>query len=258
MWHSLFAYIHYLSVSKSKFGIHSPFVYDFVTKALESPLPLEHSLKLKDFRNDLLRDSTVIEVLDFGVGSKVFNSNQRKISDIAKYAGISKTKAKLLQKIVYYFKPTSILELGTSLGISSAAMCIAAPSAKIISVEACPQTAAKAALNIQKHQLENITIEIDEFSNILPKIFQNNTFDLIFFDGNHKKEATINYFEASLKSTHNDTLLIFDDIHWSIGMEKAWKYIKAHPKITLSIDLFHLGLVFFRKEQVKQDFVIRF
>ena len=104
MWHSLFAYIHFLSVSKSKFGIHSPFVYDFVTKALESPLPLEHSLKLKDFRNDLLRDSTVIEVLDFGVGSKVFNSNKRRMSDIAKYAGISKTKAKLLQKIVNFFK----------------------------------------------------------------------------------------------------------------------------------------------------------
>lgn len=257
MWHSIFAYIKYLFLSKSKYSIHSPFVYDFVTKGLEPSIPVEYSQKLNAFRNDLLDDITIIEVSDFGAGSKVFNSNQRKISDIAKYAGISKTKAKLLQKIINYFKPPIILELGTSVGISSAAMSIVASFAKIISIEGCPQTASKAKEYFQKHQLKNIALKIGEFSNLLPELCKKNTFDLVYFDGNHQKKATLDYFNITLQSIHNDSLFIFDDIHWSTEMEEAWGSIKENPKVTLSIDLFHIGIIFFRKEQVKQDFIIR-
>ncbi len=258
MWHLIFAYIKYLFLSKSKYSIHSPFVYDFVTKGLESSIPFEYSQKLNTFRKGLLDNEEIIEVSDFGAGSKVFNSNQRKVSDIAKYAGISKTKAKLLQKIISYYKPNKILELGTSLGIATAAMSIIAPHSKITSIEGCPITATKAKLYLNKHQLKNISIEVGEFSSILPNIYQDNSFDLIYFDGNHQKNATINYFENCLQSTHNDTLLIFDDIHWSSDMEKAWSTIKKHPKVTLTIDLFHIGLVFFRKEQTKQNFVLKY
>ncbi len=257
MWHSIFAYIKYLFLSKSKYSIHSPFVYDFVTKGLEPSISVEYSQKLNAFRNDLLDDNTVIEVSDFGAGSKVFKSNQRKICKIAKYASISKNKANLLQKIICYFKPIQILELGTSLGIGSAAMRIVAPHAKISSIEGCPQTASKAKEYFQKHQVKNISILTGKFSSLLPKLCQKNTFDLIYFDGNHQKKATLEYFNTALQSIHNDSLFIFDDIHWSTGMEEAWNSIKKHSKVTLSIDLFHIGIVFFRKEQVKQDFVIR-
>ncbi len=82
--------------------------------------------------------------------------------------------------------------------------------------------------------------------------------DLVFFDANHRYEPTLRYFETCLPKTHNDSLFVFDDIHWSAEMERAWAEIKAHPAVTVTIDLFWVGLVFFRREQPKQDFVLRF
>lgn len=257
MWHSFLAYSKHLVKSKSKYDIHSPFVYDFLTKAIENPLPKEYTKKLTSYRDSLLKDNNLIYVTDFGAGSRVFISNHRKISAVAKYAGISNSKAKLLQKILIYFQPKSILELGTSVGIGTACMRIALPNSNIISLEGCPNTAAIATNYFEKFQLKNIQLKIGEFSKLLPNIYKNQSFDLIYFDGNHQKEATISYFKDCLKSVHNDTILIFDDIHWSKEMEEAWNYIKKHQKVRVSIDLFHIGLVFFRKEQVKQDFILR-
>lgn len=258
MWHPFIAYLNYLYRSKTKFSVHSPFVFELVTKVLSPELPTQYSLKLAEYRKDLLSNDKFIEVSDFGAGSKVFKSNKRKISDIVKIAGINKTKANLLQKIIFHLQPKSILELGTSVGIGTAAMRIVAPEADITSVEGCKETAKIANTNFKKHQLQNIQLEIGEFSKTLPNLFQNNTYDLIYFDGNHQEKTTISYFVDSLPSIHNDTLFIFDDIHWSKGMEKAWEFIKNEHNVTLSIDLFHLGLVFFRKEQVKQDFILRY
>lgn len=257
MWHSAFAFIKYLITSDTKYGVHSPFVYDFITKAIGNSLPKVYTKKLQAYRKSLLEDSEVIVITDYGAGSKVFNSNSRKVSDIAKYAGISKNKATFFQKILYYYKPKNILELGTSLGIGTASISIVLPNAQITSIEGCSNTAKKAAEYFERFNLKNINIKIGKFSDLLPKIYQNNHFDLIYFDGNHQKEATITYFIDSLQSVHNDTILIFDDIHWSKGMEEAWNFIKEHKKVRVSIDLFHVGLVFFRKEQVKQHFILR-
>jgi len=257
MWHSSFAFIKYLFQSKTKYGVHSPFVFDFITKAIGGSLPKEYAKKLSKYKKVLLKDSEIITVSDYGAGSKVFNSNNRKVGAIAKHAGISKTKAKLLQKILSYYKPKNILELGTSVGISTAAMSIVIPNSKITTLEGCPNTAKKASEYFEKFNLKNIELKVGEFSKLLPKIYQNNSFDLIYFDGNHQKEATINYYKNCLQSVHNDTILIFDDIHWSKEMEKAWNYIKEQKEVSVSIDLFYMGLVFFRKEQVKQNFILR-
>ncbi len=257
MWHSFLAYSKYLVKSKSKYDIHSPFVYDFLTKAIEKPLPKEYTKKLTSYRKSLLKDERLIHVTDFGAGSRVFKSKHREISAVAKYAGISKSKAKLLQKILIYFQPKSILELGTSVGIGTACMRIALPYSNIITLEGCPDTAAVAESYFDTFQFKNIQLRIGEFSKILPGIYKNQSFDLIYFDGNHQKEPTISYFIDCLKSVHNDTILIFDDIHWSKEMEEAWNYIKKHQKVSVSIDLYHMGLIFFRKEQVKQDFILR-
>lgn len=257
MWHSFIAFFKYLYLSKTKYSVHSPFVFDFITKAIGKPLPKLYTQKLNKYRNALLRDSEFIIVTDYGAGSKVFDSNNRMVSAIAKHAGISKTKAILLQKILDFYKPKNILELGTSLGIGTAAISFVLPNSNITSIEGCPNTAAKATKYFKKFNLKNIDVKVGRFASILPKLFQNKSFDLIYFDGNHQKEATINYFNTSLQSVHNDTILIFDDIHWSKGMEEAWSYIKKHSAVSVSIDLFHLGIIFFRKEQVKQDFILR-
>ncbi len=258
MVHSIKSYIKFLWNSKNEHGVHSPFVFDLVTKCFyDSKSHAEYTL-LKNYRNSLLENKNTIEVTDFGAGSKVFKSNTRQVSKIAKTAGISTKRAELLYRIVTYFQPTSILEIGTSLGLATSALSLGNPKSKIITLEGCSNTLSIAKNQLQLQNLENIEFVTTEFSKYL-KNCQPNTehYQLIYFDGNHSKKATLDYFELLLPTISNETIWIFDDIHWSADMEAAWEIIKNHPKVKVTIDTFQWGLVFFRREQKKDHFVIR-
>ena len=213
---------------------------------------------LKNYRNSLLENKNTIEVTDFGAGSKVFKSNTRAINQIAKNAGISLKKAELLFRIVNYFQPETILEIGTSLGLATSALSLRNSKSKIISLEGCPNTIAIAKNQCQLQNLNNIEFVNTKFEDYL-KNYQLSTvnYQLIYFDGNHSKKATLEYFELLLPSISNDSVWIFDDIHWSSDMEAAWEIIKNHPKVSVTIDTFQWGIVFFRSEQEKEHFVIR-
>lgn len=250
------SYLRFLWNSSNEHGVHSPFVFDLVTKCFYDRKPKPDYDTLKSFRKSLLQNRDDIEVKDFGAGSKVFKSSKRQIAKIAKTAGINPKRAKLLFKIVQYFKPKSILELGTSLGLASSALSIGGPFSRIVTLEGCPQTAKTAQQQFEKFGLSNIETVIGEFENGLSEL-KNANFDMVYFDGNHQKEATLNYFELLLPTINNNSLWIFDDIHWSAEMEEAWQIIKKNPKVTVTIDTFQWGLVFFRKEQEKEHFVIR-
>jgi predicted O-methyltransferase YrrM len=214
--------------------------------------------KIKKYRNALLSNKDQIKVTDFGAGSRVFKSDERSVAAIAKTAGISLKRAILIAKITNYFKASKILEIGTSLGIATAAMSYGNPRAKIITLEGCKEIAKIAKEQFDKAQLKNIELIIGEFKNTLPKALKNNSFDLIFFDGNHQKEATIEYFEQCLISNTNNAVYIFDDIHWNKEMEDAWDYIRYHREVRISIDTYQWGIIFFRKEQQKEHFTVRF
>lgn len=255
------SYFKFLLNSKNEHGIHSPFMYDLVTKCFYDNTNYSEYATLKDYRKSLLENKNTIEVTDFGVGSKIFKSNTRQISKIAKTAGISSKNAKLLFRIVTYFQPKSILEIGTSLGLATSALSLGNQKAKIISLEGCTETQ-----NITKKMFqasgfmlenENINFVTTEFSQYL-KNFQlpASNFQLIYFDGNHSKKATLDYFELLLPTITNDTIWIFDDIHWSKDMEEAWTFIKKHPKVKVTIDTFQWGILFFRQEQEKEHFII--
>src|SRR5690606_3452789 len=129
---------------------------------------------------------------------------------------------------------------------------------RVTTLEGCPATAKVARENFNAFGFERIVLKVEEFKELLndPDIL-GSSYDLIYFDGNHQKQASIDYFEKLLPLSHNDSVFIFDDIHWSPEMTEAWEYIKAHPSVKVSIDTFFWGLVFFRKEQEKQHFVIR-
>ena len=256
MLRSATAYLRYLYRSKNKHGVHSPFVYDLLTKGLRSHRGESMQIAL-EYRNSLFEDHSAIRVTDFGAGSRVFRSEERRVSEIAKNAGISRRRGGVLYNLVKYLQPRSILEIGTSLGLSTSYMAAAKPDASIITLEGCPETAGIAISNFKKFGLDNIDVQVGEFANTLPKVLKDKTFDLVFMDGNHQKEATLNYFEICLDSIHENSLIILDDIHWSRGMDEAWQEICRHPKVTISIDTFQWGLVFFRKGQARQHFVLR-
>ena len=244
--------------SKNQHGVHSPFVFDLVTKCFNDRASKPEYATLRKYRNKLLQNKNSIEVTDFGAGSRVFKSNHREISKIAQTAGISSKRAELLFRIVSYFQPNSTLEIGTSLGLATSALSLGNPKAKITTVEGCPETSRIAQENFQKFNFKNIHTKVSDFETFL----QNHQlsiihYQLIYFDGNHSKDATLQYFDLLLPTITNETVWVFDDIHWSAAMTEAWEIIKKHPKVKVTIDTFQWGLVFFRSEQEKEHFVIR-
>lgn len=255
--HQLIAYIKFFFKSTNQHGVHSPFVYDLLTKCLYSKEKNLAKEGLQDFYQSIKQDDRVIKVTDFGAGSRVFKSNERKVSAIAKNAGIPLKRAVLLNKLVSYFQFESGLELGTSVGMSSAAIGMK-NGIFHTSLEGCPETAKVAQAYFDKFQLKNIQLQVGEFEELLKPIIANpSQLDFVYFDGNHQKIPSLKYFNQLLPLAHNNSLFIFDDIHWSPEMEEAWEEIKAHPQVRVTIDSFYWGLVFFRKEQEKEHFTIR-
>jgi predicted O-methyltransferase YrrM len=250
-------YIKYLLKAKDEHSIHSPFVFKLYTDVIADKNRFYAFDELDKIRQQLLQNQQPIEVVDLGAGSKKMNDT-RKVADIAKYSVVSKKYGELLFRLVNYFKPQSVLELGTSLGLSSLYMAHAIPKATIISIEGCPNTYNFAKQLITSYEAKNIELINVSFDDAFESVLQNKKFDLVYIDGNHTYEATIKYFHLLLESVSENSLLIFDDIYWTADMTKAWEEIKAHPTVTLTIDLYKVGLVFFRKEnKQKEHFCLR-
>jgi len=260
MFFQIKSYLNFLKNSSNQHGVHSPFVYSLITKCFYDKKKHEEYQILNQYRKSLLENKNFIEVTDFGAGSRVFKSNKRQISKIAKTAGISPKRAKLLFRVVNYFQPENILEIGTSLGLATSALSLVNKTAKIISLEGCPKTQeiAKENLQISNSKFQNIEFITTKFEDYLSNCQLNTEHcELIYFDGNHSKKATLGYFEQLLPTITNETVWIFDDIHWSKDMEEAWEIVKNHPKVKVTIDTFQWGFVFFREEQEKEHFVVR-
>jgi len=258
----LLKYLHYFfTASNGKgHGMHSPFVFDFITKVLNDKTVYPEYKKVESLRQKLLSDNTGLEVADFGAGSAVTINNRRSIASIAKNAAKPKKFGQLLFRMIKYYQPNNILELGTSLGITSSYLSLARPAARLITMEGSKEIAKVAKQNFEALELRNIELKEGNFDNELASvIYHLSSIDFAFVDGNHRQEPTERYFNQLLPKINNESVLVFDDIHWSREMEAAWGTIKNHPAVSCSIDLFFIGIIFFRKEfKGKQHFVIRF
>jgi len=167
--------------------------------------------------------------------------------------------AKLIYRLAKNTQAKSVIELGTCLGITTAYLAKTDSQTKVITIEGCPQTAEVAKKNFLDLDLENIELHVGNFDLILPDIIaRQRSLDFVYIDGNHRKDATLNYFKWCLPKVTENSLLIFDDIYWSEGMKEAWAEIKNHPDVTVTIDLFWIGLVYFKKGQAKEHFKLKF
>ncbi|NOZ34005.1 MAG: class I SAM-dependent methyltransferase [Chlorobi bacterium] len=257
----IFKYFKYKIFAKYRkgYGVHSPFLYHFVRENLYGNRYFYAFDDIAELRYDLLCSDEKISVTDFGVGSEKMKDNIRKVRDIAKYSAVSEKFGEMLFKTVEYYKPKTILELGTSLGIGTLYLALPDSKATIYTIEGCPETAKKASDNFKELNVKNIKQLIGNINDKLPELLNGiDKLDFVYFDGNHRKDATLNYFYQCLTKAHNDTIFYFDDIHLSEGMEEAWKEIKKNEKVTLTVDLFFSGIVFFRKELSKEDFTVNF
>ena len=255
-------YLHYyLSASNGKgHGIHSPFVFGFIKNVLRDKNKYDSYHVIESRREKLNRDTRVIEVMDPGAGSAVFPTGKRRVCDIASTSLKSPKFAQLLFRIVQHYHPDNIIELGTSLGITTAYLAAGNPNAKVYTFEGVPPIAALARQGFEEIGCRNIELVEGDFSVTLPSILQRmGTVGLAYVDGNHRKEPTLEYFQRLMERCSSSSVLIFDDIHWSREMEEAWSQVSRHPRVTLSIDLFFLGIVFFNADiKIPRPYTIRF
>ena len=252
-------YLQFLFASKNEHSLHSPFVFELYTKIIQAKTQLPVFEQIENLRKKLLENRSVINITDFGAGSRIYKTNQREIRQIAKSAEKNPKFGELLFRLIQYFKPKTIFDLGTSLGITTIYESKAYESSRVFTFEGCLATATIAKENFNELDCKNVEIIIGNIDETLPEnLAKIKQLDFAFFDANHRYEPTIKYFELCLEKATEESVFVLDDIHWSDEMHKAWQYIRNHKEVMISIDLFYIGLVFFRKNQPKQDFVLRF
>jgi predicted O-methyltransferase YrrM len=255
------SYLVYWAKAKTRYKIHSPFVYDLVEKVFKDKTRYPEYKKIAAFKKKASHYTSVIETVDFGsrAHNKPYTTSLQKVGDIVKRRSQRKRQAELLYRLARYYKPQNILEFGTAAGISTAYIKAALPDSRMVTMEGCASLTDVAASNLKRLKINKVEFSIGHFDVILPKVLKKfERLDFVFFDGNHRREPTLKYFEQCMTKAHEDTLFIFDDIHWSPEMEAAWEAIKKDPRVSLTVDIFWFGLVFFRKGIEKQDFVIRY
>lgn len=236
-------------------GLHSPFVYSLYAKGLKNKISRSQFDAIEALREDFLNDSTEIEIKDFGAGSQTMKSGKRKIKSIAKNSVSGKRKCEILFRLVNYLEAKRILELGSSLGISTAYLKLGNPKSEIISVEADENL-----VTIASRHLKNGVILLNEkFDNALnSEPIKSFNPDLVFIDGDHRGASLLNYVDILKKNTEKDCCIVIDDIYWSEDMNKAWLQLKEDQRFGISIDLFHVGMLFTHEKLVKQHFDLRF
>ena len=255
----LLGYLEYVLAAKSKHGVHSPFVFEFITRVLNARNGHPDFEQIERLRSEMLNSDAIVEVEDYGATEKDYY--QKSLSKIVDSASKRGKYAKLLYRIVAYYQPQICIELGTNVGISAMYQALALSEESYLhTIEGSKALADVAQFNIEKLNFQDkIQIHHAQFNPRLKEIMAHvGKVDYLFIDGNHQEEATMDYFEQAMPYLHNNSIVIFDDINWSTGMQSAWMQIKDHPRVSTTIDLYFLGVVFLRKELSKEDFLIRF
>lgn len=258
--HFVFNFIkHYHSATRIDV-LHSPFVFELYNSCIARQ---SAPVALKDINTvweKALRNDTPVMQNDLGAWRHKQQQRTKPVSFFAKNHAKPKRLAEIIYRMVNKYRYSHCIELGTSLGYTSMHIAKALPpEARFTTIEGAEEIAAMARTHFEHTSLaDRIESLTGNFDDVLPELLETYpSIDFAFIDGNHTYEATINYFRLFLKKVRNNSVLIFDDIYWSSGMSKAWEEIKQHPDVTVTVDLFYIGIVFFRKEQVKEHFKLR-
>ena len=259
--HLATSYLKYLRSARSKYKVHSPFVYSLYTDVILDKRVEDVYGRIEKRRASLLKQRSLLEITDFGTGArrKPYKVKFRQVRTLTRHTSVGPKYGRLLHRLAAFCRAREILEIGTSLGISSMYIASAVPDSRMISMEGCAMIAEKAAGNFRKMDLQNIEVAMGNFDLHLEKTLDKfKKLDFVFMDGNHREDPTIRYFSQILPKLHPGSILVIDDIHWSKGMEQAWEEIKKNKKVSITIDLFQMGIVMFKEDIAKENFVLKF
>ena len=255
----VFQFLRYKLNAVSRHSLHSPFLYNFYTTVLKSKEKNILFDEIEQYREALLQNENTISINDFGAGSRVDASSERRIKDIAKSALSGEKFSKVLFRIAKNSGAEKIIELGTSFGINTLYLSAVGEKAKITTFEGCIETAEVANNMFGNTSRNNIDLIVGNIDETLPKFLGSiDNIDVVYFDANHQYQSTMGYYGLFEDKIHNKTIFIFDDIHWSKGMFKAWCEIVNLPEVTLSLDIYDAGIVFFDKSFTKEHYVLDF
>lgn len=258
MFFSALEFINYLIRGKSIYRLHSPFAFGLANTVLNDRLRYYAFAPIERRREMLLDNRSTIRIADFGAGSDGSNGKVTSLSAMTRKSAVPPLYGRMLFRLALHFKPATILEMGSCTGIGTLYLSTPGVQDKMISLEGDPQLAAAARESLAAFPLSHPRAEIreGEFGTTLDKALADlGRIDLAYIDGNHRKAPTLDYFERIVARCHSESVLVFDDIHWSREMAEAWQAIKADQRVRVTIDLYRMGLVFFKEEvRVKQDF----
>lgn len=252
----LFEGIKYKLFAKKRHRIHSPFVYTLSDMVLRQQVPNKAADAIAQFDLAQKKNAHILDIEDHGAGSKSL-ANKRKVCDIHRTSS-SKTYGKILFQLSSYYQPSTMLELGTSLGRGSLMLHYGHPNACILTLEGCPAVAKVAQENIAQHAWEPSHMQVLN-TPFLPFLesYRGSPFDFIYIDGHHDGEALLHYLAILQPYLHDNTLILLDDIRWSTSMFKAWNAIIANPFYHVTVDFFRMGLITPRNVQHKEHFILR-
>jgi len=246
--HRTYHLLKHLIVAKTKYYLHSPFIYQFYLNVLEGET---HTGSIEVLRAKLLTNSTTISFTDLGKNGDI---KTKKIQEIADTSSITKQYGEVLYRAVKYFKPKHTLELGTNLGLGTAYLAQGNENGTVFTIEGSSEIQQLAKENLKILEVSNVSFTNASFDKVLPEVLDAiPSLDLVFIDGNHRYQPTIEYFEKCLDKLNENSVIIIDDIYWSREMTAAWNYIKAHNSVTLTVDIYRMGFVFFRPQQLAKE-----
>ncbi len=255
MWYKIRSVILFYFKAKTKFNIQSKFLFDFVNSVLDHSKEYYCFYDIEQQRKRVKSSHEVIEIQDFGAGSNGNKIKKRRVSEIATSSLSNPTKSKVLFNLVNYFKFKNVLELGTSLGISSSYLALANLKATVYSLEGDGTIMNYASEVHHKLGIHNVILKEGPFElSLKPTLDTMKQVDLAFVDGHHLMKPTLQYVKQILPYCHKDSILVIDDIYWSPEMTAAWEELKSMKQFSLSIDLFDIGLLFLNTDLSKEDF----
>ena len=254
-WYQVKSFFTFYRKASTLYNVQSDFLYQLLKNGLDIEKEYYIYGKLEDIRARLLKKDRIIQVRDHGAGSNKLKMAERKLSDIAATSLSDKTTCRILFLLVEYFKCKNVLELGTSLGLSSLYLSAPASDIHVTTIEGDKALSALAQSLHAQAGAGNIQIIHGSFQEALPTALDHiESVDLAFIDGHHASIPTLAYFKTILEKCHEQSIIVFDDIYWSEDMTKAWQKIVAHPEVTLALDLYKLGIVFLNKNLSRQYF----
>ncbi len=256
----LWLYLKYLLKARHRkgHGIHSPYVFELVTKVIFDKTKYSDYDFFRSLRKKLRSLDIKLKVENIGAKSGYFNSDERKLSELVRKSSISLKFGMLLYRLAKYYKPATIIELGTSIGLSTAFLAKGNAEAKVITVEGNVALYKFAVNSFRNNNIPNVIIRQGMFDDLLDELAEHIAEKtLIFIDGNHQYNSTLHYFNF-FSNRMNEGIIVLDDIHWSQGMNRAWSEITHREESQASIDLFDMGIVILRPGITRQNYTIKY